>query len=236
MMTAYIKNFGYILCAMVLAFAAGMDYAKAEPYITAGVGKAVMQHPNSNKWWRQDGIGSWTDENSTTYVVGAGYQWEYLGVELNYSNGHEFNIFSGYIVNEDYYSPTAPGHCTHPDPAECRTSWGYQHGEVYMINLSFLPRYPITEKLAVFGRFGASFKSATMEHKHVDNRSVYEQDFATILWNDKGIGAVAGAGIQYGNFTFEFNRYPSARIRITPFQSSGWQWTDTYTINYRWSI
>jgi len=196
-----------------------------------------MEHPGSNRWWIQEGLDYWMDETSTPYVLGFGYQTKYLGVELNYSGGQEFNLQSLYIVNEyAAYEPTAKNYCKHPDPQECRTSSGYQHGEVYMFNLSLLPRYPITDDFAVFARLGASLKHAHMEHKHFDNRSNQERHTTTMWWTDRSIGAVVGAGIQYGNFTLEYNKYPSARVRITPYQSSGWQSTETYTINYRWAL
>lgn len=221
-----------------LWFAAGLILAigitsRAEPYLTVGLGQGELRHPGSNMWWVQDGWNYTIDAKSTVWNFGVGWKFsKYLAAEINYHDLGEYHHFAGFMTDESKYIAWTPTHCAGAcDP----TQWGYLSGSATAISASILPRYPISENLSIFARWGLAYVDAKFKAyiTPIDNNAKnYEIDD---IFSQKMVRKFFGFGVTYKRLTFEMQEFPQITAQGNGC-CSAYKSARTKTISYRWDL
>ena len=214
---------------LLLAMVLWSVRCRADPYVTAGIGRGELRHPGDNKWWIQKGWDYTIDENSTVWRLGAGWRFNrYLAVEANYHDLGKYEHFAGFMLAEDHYSASSPTLCVNGCTA---TQWGYLSGHAHAVSLTALPRLPLADNTALFARVGLAWFEATYTAR-IETLDPMARGWQEMGETDRGVAQVLGFGAEYHGITLEATKFRGVKAGPnSPYQSA-----TTYTLGYNWSF
>lgn len=217
-----------------LLIAVGKTSQAGDYYLTAGIGESRLQHPQVNGWWIQQGFDYTIREKANTWKLGAGKRLnKYVSVEADFHKFGDFNMYAGFIADEEHYNPNSPTLCDGPCSP---TKWAYLRGSAHAFSANIIGTYPLTPILAVRGRIGYAYYEATFEmyaSPYDPMGKKWEEGFAR--FDQKGFSPVYGLGVSLWNFVFEYNKFPGVQANGGAC-CSAYQAASEKTISYVWTF
>ena len=219
-----------IVTGLALFYLLALVPARAEPYITAGMGQSKTCHTGQDGCWYQSRWKYQIDEHSNAWHIGLGttnfWGLSWLSGEIRYHNLGEYNIFAGFTPSDENYNPYSHNGC-HGDCL--RTVYGYGHADIKAVSFSLLPEYRF-ENVSLYARLGIARIKAKYEVLFSDNENPYAKEMKSfkpphyMLWEPQ-----YGIGLRWRDFSVEYTETSPMKPEDSCIAKSR-----AVTLNYRW--
>jgi hypothetical protein len=229
------------LAALLCLAALFSGLARAEAYLTVGVGQAKLRDVGIQNLWMQEGFGKVAEEKSTVWTLGAGYRFTpWLAIEADYRDLGQFNSMA--VFTPDGHG--APG-AYNPQTGQCNgpcmpSSAGYQHGTTKGAGLSAVLTFPNGD-LQPFVRAGAFYhvsKYYTAQFHATDPDGRYlvishgdRTPGGFIPFEHRGLGWMWGAGLRWERLSLEYTYFPKAAGPTSPYRN-----IQALTLNWQFDL